>query len=104
MLAFRVQARVVYREDRDQGCGDYSASDLFWFKSERIKLSAPFGRRIAGPLDADAAWQATFYGGLDEIWSEEGERDRHVNVPNAAPLAHAKFGDFGYSPRQLAGP
>jgi hypothetical protein len=30
-------------------------------ESERLKLPAPFGRRIAEPLDADAAGQATFY-------------------------------------------
>jgi hypothetical protein len=39
--------------------------------SARRKLSAPFGRRIAEPLDADAAGQATFYrcdAGADRLW------------------------------------
>jgi hypothetical protein len=40
----------------------WSAQQLFRIESERLKLSAPFGRRIAEPLDADAAGQATFYG------------------------------------------
>src|SRR5258706_11383403 len=35
---------------------------LFRIESERLKLSAPFSRWIAEPLDADAAGQATFYG------------------------------------------
>src|SRR5258706_15052816 len=35
---------------------------LFRIEAERLKLSAPFSRRIAKPLDADAAGQATFYG------------------------------------------
>ena len=47
-----------------------AASDPF---SMRLKLSAPFGQRIAEPLDADAAGQATFYGRFDKIGCEEGE-------------------------------
>src|SRR6266404_8106005 len=35
---------------------------LFRIESERVKLPNPFGRRIAEPLEADAAGQATFYG------------------------------------------
>jgi hypothetical protein len=46
---------------------------LFRIESEHLKLSAPFGRRIAEPLDADAAGQATFYGCFDKIGCEEGE-------------------------------
>jgi hypothetical protein len=38
------------------------ALTLFGIESERLKLPAPFGRRITNPLDADAAGQATFYG------------------------------------------
>jgi hypothetical protein len=72
---------------------------LFRIESERRKLPAPFGRRIAEPLDADATGQAAFYRRFDEIWCEEGERDRHVDLPNAALLASAKFGDVGYSTR-----
>jgi hypothetical protein len=40
---------------------------LFRIESERRKLPAPFGRRIAEPLDADAAGQATFYRCFDKI-------------------------------------
>jgi hypothetical protein len=46
---------------------------LFRIESERLKLSAPFSRRIAEPLDADAAGQATFYCCFDKIGCEEGE-------------------------------
>src|SRR5258707_15229658 len=46
---------------------------LFRIESERLKLSAPFSRRIAKPLDADAAGQAAFYGCSDKIGCEEGE-------------------------------
>jgi hypothetical protein len=48
-------------------------SKLFRIESERLKLSAPFGRRITEPFDADAAGQATFDGCFDKIGREEGE-------------------------------
>ncbi len=74
------------------------ALQLFRIESERLKLSAPFSRRIAEPLDADAAGQATFYGRFDKIGCEEGERDGHISLPNAALLASAKLYDRGHSP------
>jgi hypothetical protein len=43
------------------------ALQLFRMESERLKLPAPFSRRIAEPLDADAAGQATFYRCFDKI-------------------------------------
>ena len=71
---------------------------LFRIEPESLELPAPFGRRIAEPLDADATGQATFYGGFDQVGSEEGKRDRHVDLPNTALLADADFLDCRYSP------
>jgi hypothetical protein len=62
---------------------------LFWIQSEHLELPAPPSRRIAEPLDADAAGQATFHGGFNKIGGEEGERNGHVDLPNAALLAGA---------------
>ena len=62
-------------------------------------MSAPLGRWIAEPLDTDAAGQAAFYGCFDKIGREEGERDGHVDLPNATLLAHAKLYDRGYPTR-----
>jgi hypothetical protein len=73
------------------------ALQLFRIESERLELSAPFNRRIAEPLDTDAAGQATFYGCFDEIGCEEGERDGHIDLPNAALLASAKLKNRGHS-------
>ena len=70
---------------------------LFGIEPERLKLPAPFGRRIAQPLDANAAGQATFYCCFDKIGREEGERDGHIDLPNAAILASAKLCDRGNS-------
>src|SRR5260370_23407138 len=70
---------------------------LFRIESERLKLPAPFGRRIAESLDADAAGQATFYCCFDKIGCEEGERNSHIDLLNAALLASAKLCDRGYS-------
>jgi hypothetical protein len=71
------------------------ALKLFRIKSEQFKLPAPFSRGIAEPLDTDAAGQATFYGCFDKIGCQEGERDRHIDLPNAALLAGAKLSDGG---------
>ena len=73
------------------------AGHLLWIKSKRLELPAPFGQRIAEPLDADAAGETTFDGSFDEIGREEGERDRHVDLPDAALLADADFLDGGHS-------
>jgi hypothetical protein len=73
------------------------ALQLFRIESERLKLPAPFSRRISEPLDADAAGQATFYGCFDKIGGEKGERDGHIDLPNAALLASAKLCDRGYT-------
>ena len=70
---------------------------LFRAESKRLKLPAPLGRRIAEPLDADAAGQAAFHGRFGKVGSEEGERDRHVDLPNAALLADADFLHCRYS-------
>jgi hypothetical protein len=64
-------------------------------KSKHLKLPTPLSGRIAKPLNADAAGQATFYGRLDKIGSEEGERDRHVDLPNAF-FASAKLSQRAY--------
>src|SRR5882762_3582228 len=76
-----------------------SIGNLSRIESECLKLSAPFSRWIAEPLDADAAGQATFYGCFDKIGCEKGERDGHIDLPNAALLARAKLSDRGFSTR-----
>ena len=91
--ALHPQFRLLARRNWDLG----PALQLFRIESERLKLSAPFSRRIAEPLDANAAGQATFHGGFDKIGSEEGERDVHIDLPNAALLASAKLSDRGHS-------
>jgi hypothetical protein len=102
-------AAVVERQVRTQlkpysGCAAVirdpgSALQLFRIESERLKLPAPFSGRIAEPLDADAAGQATFYGCFDKIGREEGERNHHIDLPNAALLTGAELCDGGYATR-----
>jgi hypothetical protein len=72
-----------------------SAIKIIPVQVQAPRTAAPFSRQIAEPLYADAAGQATFYGCFDKIGGKEGERDRHVNLPDAAFLARAKFGDVG---------
>jgi hypothetical protein len=66
---------------------------LFRIETERLKLPAPFSRRISEPLDADAAGQAAFHGCLDETGREKREGDGHIDLSGAALLAGAKLGD-----------
>ena len=56
-------------------------------QTEPLILLRPFGRRIAQIGDADAAGEPTFDCGLDQIWSDEGHRDCHIDVADAAFLA-----------------
>jgi hypothetical protein len=73
------------------------ALKLFRVESERLELSAPFSRGISESLHANAARQATFHGCPDKIRCEKGERDGHIDLPNAALLAHAKVCDRSYT-------
>ena len=49
------------------------------------------------PLTSPCKPQCRDYGSLDTIGRREGERDHHIDLPDAAFLARAKFGDVGYS-------
>src|SRR5256885_12807316 len=56
-------------------------------QAEHGVLARPLGWRIAQSGDADTAWQSTCDRGPDKIGRKEGERDGHVDLPSAAPLA-----------------
>ena len=66
-------------------------------QTEDFKLSDPLRGGIAKSLDSDAAGQATFYRCFDKIGREEGEREGHIDMPNAAFLASAKLSDRGHA-------
>ena len=59
-------------------------------------LARPLDWRIAQSGDADAAGKPTFDGGLHKIGREEGERDCHVDLAYAAPLALRDAFDAGF--------
>ena len=61
--------------------------NLLRIQSEGFELSAPFRGSVAEPLDTDAARQATFDRGFDEVRCEERERDGHIDLTYAAFLA-----------------
>src|SRR3977135_1420735 len=84
---------------RRRNSGALVRLQLFRIESERLKLPAPFSRRIAEPFDADATGQATFYGSFDKVGCEEGERDGHIDLPNAALLSREKLCDRGHPTR-----
>src|SRR5207249_12020479 len=56
----------------------------------------PLGRSIAEASDADAARQSSFDGSLHEVGREERERDRHIDLSNAAVVADSNLLDTGH--------
>lgn len=58
-----------------------------------MELAAPLRGRLAQPFNADAAGQATLDGGLDQIRGKEGERDRHVDLTDAAAFTRRDLVD-----------
>jgi hypothetical protein len=89
--------RSYWRQDWVRSAPRDRGQCYFWVESERRKLSAPFSRRIAQSLDADAAGEATFCRCFGKIGGEESERHGHIDLPNAAFFASAKLSHRGYS-------
>src|SRR5205807_5059252 len=64
--------------------------------TERRVLTGPLGRSIAQASDADAARQSSFDGSLHEVGREERERDRHIDLSNAAFVAGSNLLDTSH--------
>ena len=60
---------------------------LRWVKTQCLVLSRPLGRQVVKARDAQAVRELTVNRGLDEIRSQERERDRHIDLANAAPFS-----------------
>jgi hypothetical protein len=60
-------------------------------------LAGPLGRSITQTRDADATRQSAFDGSLHEFGREERERDRHIDLSNAAFVARGNLLDTGDS-------
>src|SRR5438067_2332258 len=65
-------------------------------QTEHRVLAGPLGRSIAQASDADAARQSSFDGSLHELGREERERDRHIDLSNAAFVAGSNLLDTGH--------
>src|SRR6202795_4080060 len=66
-------------------------------QTEHRVLARPLGRSIAQTSDADAARQSSLDGSLHEFRREERERDRHIDLSNAAFFACRDLLDAGDS-------
>src|SRR5262249_46016296 len=75
-----------------QNPGDPSGSNRV---TEHSILARPLGRSIAQASDADAARQSSLDGCPHEFGREERERDRHVDLSNAAFVARSDLLDTG---------
>jgi hypothetical protein len=63
--------------------------------TEHRVLPRPLGRSIAQPSDGDAARQSSLDGCLHEFGREERERDRHIDLSNAAFIPRSDLLDTG---------
>src|SRR5947209_11536358 len=64
-------------------------------QTEHRILAGPLRRSIAETHDANPPRQSSFDGGLHEIGREESERDRHIDLSNAASLPRSDLLDTG---------
>jgi len=64
-------------------------------QTEHRVLARPLGRSIAQASNADAARQSSFDGCLDEFGREERERDRHIDLSDAAFVPRSDLLDSG---------
>ena len=58
-------------------------------------MAGPLGRNIAETTDANAARQSSFDGSVHEFGREERERDRHIDLSNAAFVSCSNLLDAG---------
>ena len=56
-------------------------------KTKPLQLPSPVRVWIAQALDVDAARKATFNRCLDELWGEERERERQIDLTDRAAFA-----------------
>src|SRR5207249_8428506 len=64
-----------------------SNGELLRRKPEHLVLAGPFGRQVGEADYSHAMRKASFDRRLDEVGREEGERDRHVDLADAAAVA-----------------
>jgi hypothetical protein len=64
---------------------------LLRVQPKRFELPTPFRRSVAQTRDVDASRQATLHSSADQLGSKKGERDRHVDMTDAASLARCNL-------------
>src|SRR5258708_39156212 len=64
-------------------------------QTEHRVLAGPLGRSIAETRDADPARQSPLDGSLHELGGEERERDRQIDLSNAAFVPRSDLLDAG---------
>ena len=75
------------------------AKRLRAWKAEYLVLTRPLGRAIAETGNSKSARQATFDGHFDQIGCEEGQRDRHIDLADAAFFARGDLFDISHGAR-----
>ena len=65
----------------------FSNMPLLRSKAEHLVLAGPFGWQVGEASNSHPMREPPFDGGRDEIGREEGKRDCHIHLADAAPLA-----------------
>src|SRR6516165_9789103 len=78
-----------------------SKGQLLGRKPERLVLAGPFGRQIGEADNSHAMRKASFDRSLDKVGREEGKRDCHIDLADAAIQGPPPCG--GARPRRSAG-
>ena len=80
-LEFRFPAQSDHRQRRGW-------NEWLFLKPKHVSLARPLGGQIAQAGDSHSVRQSTVDGRLDQVGCKKGKRDRHVDLPHAAALAH----------------
>ena len=73
--------------------GVFGRALLLRIQPKCFELPTPFRRKIAQPRDVDASGQTALDGSADQFGSEEGKRDGHVDMTDAASLVQCDLVD-----------
>ena len=87
-----------------------SNGQLIGRKPEHLVLAGPFGRQVGEADNPHAMRKASFDRSLDEVGGEEGKRDCHIDLANAAAVSRcdafrtrSRIGDEFIEPTTPAG-
>jgi hypothetical protein len=84
--AFFSALEIPFPGNGDRGRDSVRKGELLRRKPKHLVLAGPFGRQVGEADYSHAMREPSFDCGLDEVGREEGKRDRHVDLADAAAV------------------